>query len=132
MSLVAQEQASILVVEDNIDCLIYMIHALTMFNYSFVTAQYVEPALYLAKRHLPKLILLDIGLPEKNGFELVKKLKDNKSTQNIPIIAVSAFSKIEAQHLAFAAGCNDYLEKPYLLEDLKRKINQYLSLQLAS
>ena len=132
ISSILQSQVNILVVEDNIDCLICMIHTLTMFKYSFVTAQYVEPAFYLAKKHLPSLILLDMALPQTSGLNLVKKLKQNKTTKNIPIVIVSAWEKAEAKGAALAAGCDDYIEKPYLLEDLKHKINKYIPLRLAS
>ena len=132
MSQTAKKQVDILVVEDSIDCLLYMIHALNMFGYSFVTAQHAEPAFYLAKKHLPSLVLLDIALPDQSGLELAARLKRNKTTRQIPIIVMSALEQIELQRLTIEAGCNDYIEKPYLLEELKQKADLYLSLPVAS
>ena len=121
----------ILVVEDNIDSLIYMTSALTLFGYSFVTAQYAQPALYLAKRHLPDLILLDIGLPGRNGLDLVRDLKQDRSTRNIPIVVISALGIPELKKQTLLLGCDDYLGKPYLLEQLEQKIDSFLSLAIA-
>ena len=128
----AKKQTDILVVEDNIDCLLYVVYGLDMLGYSFVTAQYAEPALRLAKKHLPNLILLDIALPGQSGLDLVKKLKHNQFTKAIPIIVVSALEPMTLQKMTIAAGCNDYLEKPYMLEELKQKIDFYLSMPVAS
>ena len=128
----AKKQTDILVVEDNIDCLLYVVYGLDMLGYSFVTAQCAEPALRLAKKHLPNLILLDIALPGQSGLDLVKKLKHNPFTKAIPIIVVSALEPMTLQKMTIAAGCNDYLEKPYMLEELKQKIDFYLSMPVAS
>ena len=128
----AKKQTDILVVEDNIDCLLYVVYGLDMLGYSFVTAQCAEPALRLAKKHLPNLILLDIALPGQSGLDLVKKLKHNQFTKAIPIIVVSALEPMTLQKMTIAAGCNDYLEKPYMLEELKQKIDFYLSMPVAS
>ena len=131
-SQVLEERPRILVVEDDIDNLLYISHALIFFRHSFATAQYAQPALYLAKKHLPSLILLDIRLPERSGLDLVGDLKHDRLTKNIPIVAISALEETKIRKLALAVGCDDFLRKPYLLEDLERKINFYLALEVAS
>ena len=128
---VLDEKPQILVVEDNIDSLIYITSALTLFGYSFATAQYAQPALYLAKRHLPNLILLDIGLPERSGLELARDLKHDRSTRKIPIVVISALGVPELKKQTLLLGCDDYLSKPYLLEELEQKINSFFSLAIA-
>jgi DNA-binding response OmpR family regulator len=74
-------------------------------------------------------MLIDIVLPGINGLELVHDLKHGKSTQNIPIIALTALARPEDRELILAAGCDDYLCKPYLLDELDRKIRYHLSSQ---
>ena len=71
-------------------------------------------------------MLLDLLLPDLSGFELIEYLKHNRVTQDIPVIVVSGLVFPEQRDRAFAAGCNDYLAKPYLIEDLHQKIRLYL------
>ncbi|WP_019506667.1 response regulator [Pleurocapsa sp. PCC 7319] len=121
------EQPQILVVEDNIDSLLYVTAALNLLGYSFATAQYAQPALYLARKNLPALILLDIGLPKRSGLDLVRDLKRDHSTKDIPIVIISAIEISEIEKQAKVLGCDEYLEKPYLFEQLERKINSLIN-----
>ncbi|AFZ36444.1 response regulator receiver protein [Stanieria cyanosphaera PCC 7437] len=116
----------ILVVEDDEDNLILISHALIFFKYTFITANNAQTALELAKNHQLDLIIVDIVLRDRNGLELVHDLKHGKSTKNLPIIAVTALARKEDQNLLLAAGCNDYLCKPYLIDELNEKIRYNL------
>ncbi|BAU66994.1 Response regulator receiver domain protein [Stanieria sp. NIES-3757] len=116
----------ILVVEDDEDNLILISHALIFFKYTFITANNAQTALNLTKKFPLDLIIVDIVLRDMNGLELVHDLRHGKSTKNIPIIAVTALSRTEDRELLFAAGCNDYLCKPYLIDELDQKIRYNL------
>ena len=117
----------ILVVEDEPDNLLFISHTLILFGHNFITATNGKAAFDLVSKYYIDLILIDLVLPDINGFELVNRIKQNRSTQNIPIIAISALVREEDRERAMKAGCDDYLVKPYLIDDLERKIRRYLS-----
>lgn len=116
----------ILVVEDEEDNLLFISHALIFLKYNFITARTGKEALDLATKYEVDLMLLDLVLPDINGFELVGQLKQNKLTQNMPIVAISALVRPQERDRALEVGCVDFLEKPYFLDDLNSKIRQYL------
>ena len=116
----------ILVVEDEKDNLLLISHILILLKYNFVTAMKGRDALDLATKYDIDLVLLDLVLPDINGFELINYFKQHKATKNIPIIAISALVREQDRNRAFAAGCDDYLNKPYLIDELKQKIRQHL------
>lgn len=116
----------ILVVEDEVDNLLLISHVLIFLKFNFITATEGKAALELATKYEVDLVLLDLVLPDTSGFELVSLLRQNKLTQKMPIIAVSALAKQQDRDRALSNGCNDYLIKPYLIDDLRRKICQYL------
>lgn len=68
------------------------------------------------KRTAPDLIIMDIQLPGRSGVELTRELKTEKTTQSIPIIAVTAFSMVGDERKIRDAGCDDYLSKPVEIE----------------
>ena len=116
----------ILAVEDETDNLLLISHVLIFFKLNFITAAEGKTAFDLATKYEVDLVLLDLLLPDTNGFELASLLRQNKLTKNVPIIAVSGLAQERDRDRAFEVGCNDYLSKPYLIEDLKRKIDRYL------
>ena len=116
----------ILAVEDEIDNLLLISHVLIFLKFNFITATEGKAALELATKYEVDLVLLDLVLPDTNGFELASMLRQNELTQEMPIIAVSALAKQQDRDRALSNGCNDYLTKPYLIDDLRRKICQYL------
>ena len=116
----------ILVVEDDEDNLLFLSHALILLGYSFVTATEGQAAFDLANRYDIDLALVDLVLSDISGFELVNNLRQNNSTKDMPIIAVSALVREQYRNLALKNGCDDYLNKPYLIDDLKRKIDRFL------
>lgn len=116
----------ILAVEDDIDNLLFISHALIFFKFDFITAKDGKSAFDLATKYEIDLVLLDLVLPEISGFELASQLRQNMLTQDMPIIAVSGLVKKQDQERALSLGCNDYLCKPYLIDDLETKIYQYL------
>ncbi len=117
----------ILVVEDDPDNLLLISHILIFLEYSFVTVTKGQDALDLATKYDIDLVLLDLVLPDISGFEVINCFKQNPLTKSMPIIAISGLVKLPERDRAAAAGCDDYLTKPYLIEDLQQKIRQYLS-----
>ena len=118
----------ILVVDDDEDNLLLITHQLLLItNCSIVCAKDGTSALSTAQASQPDLILLDIMLPKMDGFEVVRRLKQDSQTRSIPVIAVTAMARPEDQQVALQAGCDSYLSKPYELEDLIEIVNHYLN-----
>ena len=116
----------VLAVEDNEDNLQLLIQVLMLFGCSFIPIRDGHTAILKAQNHQPDLILLDMMLPDLNGSEVVHRLKQNACTNKIPIIAVTAMARAEDQKRFFLAGCNDYIKKPYMIDELEAKIRRYI------
>ena len=79
------------------------------------------------ERERPRMILLDLMMPGLDGFQVTRQLKSNPSTAGIPIVAVSAMARPDDREAALAAGCDDFVRKPFELDDLEAVIRSYLS-----
>lgn len=124
-SLTTGAQLRVLVVDDDQDNLLLVNYQLLqLLNCTVISAQDGQTAIALAQSYTPDLILLDIMLPEMDGFEVARCLKKNPQTQKIPIIAVTAMARSLDQDLALASGCDDYVCKPYEMETLAAAIER--------
>jgi len=123
--LVAQRPL-VLAVDDNEDNLVLIGFTLELIGCAFITADTGETAIALAQRYLPDLILLDIMLPDINGIEIVTRLREDTRTKKIPIIAVTALARAEDRTNILGAGCNDYITKPYVVDDLELILRRYM------
>lgn len=122
-------QVTILVVDDDQDNLLLVNYQLLqLLDCTVISAQDGQTALTLAQTYKPDVILLDIMLPEMDGFEVARRLKQNSQTQTIPIIAVTAMARSLDQELAIASGCDDYVCKPYEIETLAAALDRHLNL----
>lgn len=119
-------QPLILAVDDDEDNLLLLTEILTPVDCIVITATDGQQALELAKQRQPALILLDVMLPDISGIEVVQQLKQNPLTMNIPVVAVTALARVEDRDRLFLAGCDAYVSKPYMLEDLEALIDRYL------
>jgi two-component system, cell cycle response regulator DivK len=82
--------------------------------------------LALVRKERPGMILLDLMMPGLDGFEVTRRLKGDPATANIPIVAVSAMARPDDREAALAAGCDDFVRKPFELDDLEAVIRRYL------
>ena len=114
-----QHRPIVLAVEDDEDNLLYITSALKLFDYARISARDAVAGFSLAKKHQPDLILLDIKMPKISGFELIQMLKLDVSTTEIPVVAVTALASEKQRELIIDSGFDDYLIKPYLLEELE-------------
>ena len=78
------------------------------------------------ERERPRVILLDLMMPGLDGFEVTRHLKANPATASIPIVAVSAMARPDDRETALAAGCDEFVRKPFELDDLEAVIRTYL------
>ena len=77
----------------------------------------------------PDLILLDINMPEMNGYEVCERLKADEGTRDIPIIFISALDATEDKIKAFTVGGLDYITKPFQLEEVLARVETHLALR---
>lgn len=119
----------ILIVEDESSLQTSLKEFLSMENFETVSAFNGEEGIELAAKENPDLILLDIILPKKNGFEVLEEIKKNKETEKIPVILLTNLESTEDVNRAFEMGVTTYLIKSsYTLEDIVKKIKETLGL----
>jgi CheY-like chemotaxis protein len=122
----------VLVVEDHYDSLLVLSYALELLKCKFICQNDSYTTLLLAKEYQPDLILLDILLPSFNGLEVVQCLKNEPLTCHIPVVAVTALAGREERQRMLKAGFDDYISKPYMIEDLEAIIYRLLNDKLPS
>ena len=117
----------ILIVEDNDMNRDVLSRRLTRHGYGVLVATDGLQGLSLAKTHQPDLILMDLGMPEVDGWECTRRLKAGESTRHIPIIALSAHAMVGDRQKALSAGCDEFDTKPIDFAALLRKMDQLLA-----
>jgi PAS domain S-box-containing protein len=121
------ERATILLVDDNADMRDY-IRRLLSGSYTVETATDGVAALATLDRHPPDLVLTDVMMPRMDGFELLRSLRANATTQDIPIILLSARAGEESRIEGLEAGADDYLIKPFSARELVARVEATLKL----
>jgi putative two-component system response regulator len=122
-----KKRASILVVDDfktNVEFLRDILES----QYAILTAYNGEEALSIARSERPDLILLDVMMPGKDGYEVCRELKADARTAEIPIVFVTALGDEEDEARAFEAGGADFITKPVKLVVVKKRIKTQLEL----
>ncbi|EHR36790.1 response regulator transcription factor [Facklamia languida] len=109
----------ILVVEDDTSVRNLITTTLKAHNYRFLTAYNGSSAIAEASSHNPDIVLLDLGLPDMDGVEIIQTIR---SWSNMPIIVISARSEDSDKINALDAGADDYLTKPFSVEELLARI----------
>ncbi|MFP4297769.1 MAG: response regulator [Spirulinaceae cyanobacterium] len=120
--------ANILVVDDTIANLEVIVETLSSARYSVSAVTSGQRALKQLQRQIPDLILLDVQMPEMNGFETCQKIKTNPETTHIPIIFLTALSDNESIAQGFSVGAVDYITKPFREVELLARVQTHLNL----
>lgn len=121
--------ATILVVDDNPSNLRLLYDELTGHGYAVKSAISGPMALKWLKKKKPDLILLDILMPEMDGYEVCRRIKSDETTCEIPIIFISALLSIDDKINAFKAGGVDYVTQPFQNEEILARIQTHISLK---
>lgn len=114
----------ILVVDDEEETRLVLENILTKEGYAVLKAANGKEALELVQKDIPDLILLDIRMPFMDGYEVCKRLKENKKTETIPIIVITAYP--EEKEEALRLGGDDFISKPFEKIDLIVRIRAAL------
>ncbi|QVL34063.1 SpoIIE family protein phosphatase [Telmatocola sphagniphila] len=120
---------NILVVDDAPANLLVLVGMLKERGYRVRPVPSGKLALLAARRDPPDLILLDINMPEMNGYEVCEKLKEDDALKGIPVIFISALTEPLDKVKAFALGGVDYLIKPFQMEELQARVETHLKLR---
>ena len=115
----------VLLVEDNEMNKDMLSRRLMKKGYDIVFAMDGQEAINMAKSEMPDIILMDMGLPVKDGLQATKEIKADSSTSSIPVIALTAHAMDEHRQEAMDAGCDEYETKPVRLPSLLEKIEQF-------
>ena len=95
-------------------------------NYELITASDGQQAVEEARSEAPDLILMDVVMPNKNGFQACREIRDDERTAHIPIILVTTRGEEECVEIGFSSGCNDYITKPVNAQELVLLVQSYL------
>lgn len=125
------EEAKILLVDDSVQNLRLLGNMLREKSYQIALAQNGKEGLQLAAKILPDLILLDIMMPELDGYEVCKQLKEDEKTRHIPVIFLTAKTSNNDIVNGFQIGGVDYITKPFNKEELFMRIKTHLELKQA-
>lgn len=108
----------VLLVEDHPDTSELIRKELSFGGYDVLIAEDGRQAVAFAAHLLPDLIIMDMRLPKMNGFEATKRIRENPKTAGIPILAATALNGPGDRERCIAAGCDDYLAKPFTHKEL--------------
>ncbi|MDJ0845746.1 diguanylate cyclase domain-containing protein [Crocosphaera sp.] len=120
---------TILIVDDQLPNLKILANLLKNNNYKVKKALDGESALISINKEIPDLILLDIKMPDLDGYEVCNKLKFNPKTKEIPIIFISALNEVFDKVKAFEVGGIDYITKPFQEEEVLARVKSQLTIQ---
>ena len=118
----AEDASTILVVDDYIDNRVLLAAWLRAKGYKVVEAQDGKEGVLQANRSHPDLILMDLAMPELDGIEATRQLRQRQAFSRTPIFAISAFATHDVKDDALAAGCTEVFDKPLDLPLLLGKI----------
>lgn len=115
----------VLVVEDQEDNRVIIHKTLTSAGYEVIEALNGSQGVAMAQSEIPDIILMDIQLPEIDGYEATRRIKADSSLRKIPVIAVTSYALSGDEVKAREAGCDAYLSKPFSPRKLLAKIREF-------
>ena len=117
---------TVMIIDDDKDNII-VVQAVLKDIYRVPYAYDGQDAMEMIRKSPPDLVLLDMSLPGKSGFIVARELKQEDATRRIPLIALTALTMPGDRERILSAGCDDYIAKPYNIDHLKQKIEEWLS-----
>lgn len=116
----------ILIVEDDLFMRMLLEYNLKKAGYQISAANNGHKGLKIAKKEKPDLVISDVNMSKLNGFELCQKLKGDIETKRIPIILLTSNSQIQDKLRGFKSGADDYITKPFHLEEFLARVHSLL------
>jgi two-component system cell cycle response regulator DivK len=122
-----EEKGTILYVEDNPDNRMLVRRILLSENYNLLEAVNASDALDVLKTAKPDLILMDINMPDMDGYTLTAKIKTTPGFERVPILALTANVMRGDKEKTLEAGCDGYIQKPIDFDELLREVERFLA-----
>lgn len=122
----ADNRPLVLAIDDNSDVLV-LLRTVLGGDYNVITASDAKKGLHLAARYTPDVILCDVMMPEIDGMECCRRLKEEMSTSHIPVLMLTACSADEQRAAGYDSGADGYLSKPFDASVLKSRIASLIS-----
>jgi two-component system, cell cycle response regulator DivK len=119
--------AKILVIEDNRQNMYLCTFILNSHHHEVIQAFGGREGIESAEKNLPDLIILDIQLPEMDGYAVAQEIKQNQRTSRIPIVAVTSYAMAGDRERVLGAGCEGYIEKPINPDTFMEEIAVHLT-----
>ncbi len=119
--------AKILYIEDNVDNAYMLSRRLQRRGHDVEIAETGELGLAAARESRPDLIIMDLILPDMDGWETTRQIKSNEQTRHIPVLALSSSAMASDRKQAIESGCDDFDSKPVDMDRLEEKINILLA-----
>lgn len=116
----------ILVVDDEVDLVETVRFSLELEGFEILVAYNGEEALNQARKEHPDLILLDLMLPKLDGYKVCRLLKFDERYKHIPVLMLTAKTQDKDKILGLETGANEYITKPFDMDDLIKKVKDYL------
>ena len=120
-------KAYLLLIEDNEQNRYLLTYLLEKNGYTVASAVSGPLGIALATQRTPDLILLDIQLPEMDGYAVARALRSNAQLQRVPIVAVTSYAMVGDREKALAAGCDGYIEKPIDPQTFVPEVERFLT-----
>ncbi|MGB0389589.1 MAG: response regulator, partial [Ardenticatenaceae bacterium] len=123
------QKYSILIIDDNPTNLSVIVDYLSHCGFEIMVARHGKMGIKRAKYALPDLILLDVKMPQIDGFETCRRLKADAKTKDIPVIFMTALTSTQDKVRGFAVGAVDYVTKPIQHEEVLARITTHLTIR---
>jgi CheY-like chemotaxis protein len=117
----------VLLVEDNDDSRELYRHMLSKLGHEVLEATNGKEAIRSAIKHSPQMIIMDLSMPEVDGFQATSALRSIKTFSQIPILAITAYPQSHWRDKAEDAGCDAFLQKPFTHEDLSAALDKLIA-----
>lgn len=127
-----EKKAKVMIVDDNVDTVELLTKRFRAEGYEIAAAHDGEQALRMVREWPPDLIVLDIMMPKIDGYEVCRRLKDDEATQHIPILMLTAKSKVPEKVKGLDTGADSYLTKPFDYSELAAAVRSLLARKDAS
>ena len=125
--MIKSKKYSILIVDDQNSNILALTHILSS-DYIIYAAKNGASAIKAAEKYIPEVILLDIIMPEMDGYRVFKELQKSEKTKNIPVIFITGLSNSSDEELGFSLGVSDYITKPFSPEIVKLRVGNQIKL----